>query len=197
MSLTHYQSVRGTAPIRVSRVGMSIPGITDRTMDSEIEPSSLTVCGDRRRSGRCRSFRSGREWSIWLACMPATRRSESALPVAYTGQGIRALGAMHATHLRQHFLLPPQPPVTTMTPSIADILAESSLADTQRVPVKTRPLHPLDNLTVDEINDTVRIVKSNRPNDHLWIKHCAVREPVSCASGAHATWRLAPMRRCG
>lgn len=84
-----------------------------------------------------------------------------------------------------------------MTPSIADILAESSLADTQRVPVKTRPLHPLDNLTVDEINDTVRIVKSNRPNDHLWIKHCAVREPVSCASGAHATWRLAPMRRCG
>jgi hypothetical protein len=39
MSLTRYQSMRGTALIRVSRVGMSIPGITDRTMDSEMRGS--------------------------------------------------------------------------------------------------------------------------------------------------------------
>jgi Cu2+-containing amine oxidase len=84
-----------------------------------------------------------------------------------------------------------------MSPSIADILAESSLVDTPRLPAKPRSLHPLDNLTVDEINATVRIVKSNRPNDHLWIKHCAVREPVSRTWSAYANWRLAPMHRLG
>jgi Cu2+-containing amine oxidase len=45
--------------------------------------------------------------------------------------------------------------------------------------------HPLDNLSVDEINKACAIAKSQRPGQPLWIKICTLKEPVSLCVFLH------------
>jgi Cu2+-containing amine oxidase len=68
---------------------------------------------------------------------------------------------------------------TKMAPYMSDIVTK--LQDLVTSPVSDkRPIpHPLDNLSVDEINRACAIAKSTRPGQPLWIKVCTLKEPVS------------------
>ncbi|WWD20968.1 hypothetical protein CI109_105447 [Kwoniella shandongensis] len=64
-----------------------------------------------------------------------------------------------------------------MVPSISDIIRETVSSGPGPRPIKPTRIHPLDQITVEEIDRACNIAKKNRPNQHLWIKVCTLREP--------------------
>ncbi|RSH83056.1 hypothetical protein EHS25_005766 [Saitozyma podzolica] len=65
-----------------------------------------------------------------------------------------------------------------MAPSISDIIREAAALSVSPAPTKAARPHPLDNLSVEEINRACSIAKAKRPDERLWIKVCSLREPV-------------------
>ncbi|KAK8843494.1 hypothetical protein IAR55_007154 [Kwoniella newhampshirensis] len=63
-----------------------------------------------------------------------------------------------------------------MVPSISDILRETVLGPGPK-PIKPTAIHPLDGLSVAEVERACEIAKNNRPDQHIWIKLCTLREP--------------------
>lgn len=66
-----------------------------------------------------------------------------------------------------------------MAPYMADIVSKLEDMVTGPVSDTKRPIpHPLDNLSVDEINEACSIAKATRPDQPLWVKVCTLKEPV-------------------
>ncbi|WVQ81626.1 hypothetical protein IAT38_003750 [Cryptococcus sp. DSM 104549] len=66
-----------------------------------------------------------------------------------------------------------------MVPSISDTLREITIGSTPAAaPAKPTAPHPLDNLSVAEVERACSIAKAARPTEHLWIKVCTLREPI-------------------